>query len=74
MIDQPMTDETRMLLAAELVLGLLSEADRAEALEKLARDPELAAEVRRWEAHLAPLFAEHTSVGYQFILIIPGLW
>ncbi|WP_187336630.1 anti-sigma factor [Novosphingopyxis iocasae] len=57
MIDQPMTDETRMLLAAELVLGLLSEAERAEALEQLARDPELAVEVRRWEAHLAPLFA-----------------
>ncbi len=52
-----MTDETRMLLAAELVLGLLTEEERGEALEQLARDAELAAQVRRWEAHLAPLFA-----------------
>ena len=53
----PMREDERILLAAELVLGLLDSGERADALELLATDPAFAAEVRRWEAQLAPLFA-----------------
>ena len=53
----PMGDDERMLLAAELVLGLLDSAERSDALQLLATDAAFAAEVRRWEAQLAPLFA-----------------
>ena len=53
----PMERDERMLLAAELVLGLLDDGERAHALELLAQDPGFAEQVRRWEAHLAPLFA-----------------
>ena len=53
----PMERDERMLLAAELVLGLLDDGERAHALELLAQDPDFAEQVRRWEAHLAPLFA-----------------
>ena len=53
----PMERDERMLLAAELVLGLLDDGERAHALELLAQDTDFAEQVRRWEAHLAPLFA-----------------
>lgn len=54
---EAMTEDEHMMLAAELVLGLLEQGERSDALEKLAIDPVFAAEVRRWEAILAPLFA-----------------
>lgn len=54
---EEMTEDERTMLAAELVLGLLEQSERSDALEKLAIDPAFAAEVRRWEALLAPLFA-----------------
>ena len=53
----PMGEDERMLLAAELVLGLLERGERSDALELLATDVAFADEVRRWEAQLAPLFA-----------------
>lgn len=52
-----MADDEHVLLAAELVLGLLDMSERSDALELLATDASFAAEVRRWEALLTPLFA-----------------
>ncbi len=54
---KPMDADERMLMAAELVLGLLDRAERSDALELLTTDAAFAGEVRRWEAQLAPLFA-----------------
>lgn len=53
--DDAMRDEP-MLTAGELVLGLLEGAERMAALERLGGDPAFVAEVRRWEAALAPMF------------------
>jgi anti-sigma-K factor RskA len=49
------------LLAAELVLGLLDDADRAAALERLLADPAFAEEVAWWQLKLAPLLAEYAG-------------
>lgn len=58
----PMTPEERDALASELALGLLTGAERAEALRLQLSDPAFAADVTAWERRLAPLhhdFAEH---------------
>ncbi|MGD9739608.1 MAG: anti-sigma factor [Bauldia sp.] len=57
-----MTNEERTALAGEYVLGTLTAADREAVERMLAGDPELAAEVRRWEARLHPLASAAPSV------------
>ncbi|WP_407315340.1 anti-sigma factor domain-containing protein [Pseudomonas sp. nanlin1] len=44
-------------LAGEYVLGTLSADQRAQVQQRLAHEPELAAAVQAWEAHLLPLTA-----------------
>ncbi|QZH74179.1 MAG: anti-sigma factor [Erythrobacter sp.] len=68
-----MTDEAaltpRETLAAEFVLGLLTGEDLLRARGMLARDPDFAGEVARWEEHFAPLldqWEEHVPP--------PALW
>lgn len=46
----------RSAMAAELALGLLEGAERAEALRLTLADPAFAAEVEAWRARLAPLY------------------
>jgi anti-sigma-K factor RskA len=46
----------RSAMAAELALGLLEGAERAEALRLMLADPGFAAEVDGWRARLAPLY------------------
>lgn len=46
----------RSAMAAELALGLLEGAERAEALRLMLADPGFAAEVDAWRAQLAPLY------------------
>jgi len=53
----PESDDDRRGLAAEYVLGTLEAAERAEVERRLASDPELAAEVARWQSRLEPLLA-----------------
>jgi anti-sigma-K factor RskA len=43
-------------MAAELALGVLGGAERAEALRLMLADPAFAAEVEAWRARLAPLY------------------
>ncbi|MET0371671.1 MAG: anti-sigma factor [Sphingobium sp.] len=55
-MDEPLSPtEKRSALAAELALGVLEGAERAEALRLQLLDPGFAEEVRAWEARLAPL-------------------
>jgi anti-sigma-K factor RskA len=49
------------ILAAELVLGLLDDAERASALERLLAEPDFAVEVQWWRGKLAPLLADYES-------------
>jgi anti-sigma-K factor RskA len=51
-----MTDQDDMT-AAELALGLLEGDERAAALRRVLAEPGFAAEVDRWRAHFAGLFA-----------------
>jgi len=46
----------RSAMAAELALGLLEGAERADALRLMLADPAFAAEVEAWRARLAPLY------------------
>ncbi len=46
----------RSAMAAELALGLLEGAERAEALRLMLADPDFAAEVEAWRGRLAPLY------------------
>ncbi|HEY4142023.1 MAG TPA: anti-sigma factor [Pseudolabrys sp.] len=46
------------LLAAELALGVLADAERAAAQSRAAQEPSFAALVAAWEERLAPLAAE----------------
>lgn len=58
---ETLSAEERSGLAAELALGLLTGADRANALRLQLSDPAFAAEVMAWEKRFAPLhsgFAE----------------
>lgn len=47
--------DARAAQAAELALGLLDGAERAEALRRLLAEPDFAAEVEAWRAHFALL-------------------
>jgi len=51
----PTSPEDRRLHAALHVLGLLDEAEMAEARRQAETDPGFAAEIAAWEARLAPL-------------------
>lgn len=62
-------DEDDRVLAGELALGVLDGAERAAALRRQLADPAFAAEVARWEAHLAPL-----GEGWQASDVPPRLW
>ena len=54
-----MSDEPdRDLLAAEYVLGVLEDEDRAEAIRLLAEDPDFARAVAAWQQHLTPLASQ----------------
>lgn len=48
-------------LAAEYVLGTLPRSERAAAEARIARDPDFAAAVARWQAHFAPLDAGYAE-------------
>ena len=52
----------RSAMAAELALGLLEGAERAEALRLMLADPGFAAEVEAWRARLAPLYDGYAQV------------
>lgn len=52
----------RSAMAAELALGLLEGAERAEALRLMLADPGFAAEVEAWRARLAPLYDDYAQV------------
>ena len=53
-MSRPVNDEPHTL-AAEYVLGVLDEAERREAEQRIAREPAFAAEVAYWEARLGTL-------------------
>ena len=54
----PLTAEEQDLLAAELAMGLLDGADRAEAESLATRDHDFRAAVAGWTARLAPMLDE----------------
>lgn len=54
MADLPLSPEHEAL-AAELALGVLEGADRAEALRLILSDPAFSAEVEAWRGRLSPL-------------------
>lgn len=56
-----MTPDDR-ILAAELVVGLLSAEEAASAEERRAQDPDFAAEVEWWQARFAPLLERYREV------------
>lgn len=56
------TPSDRDALAAELALGLLDPAERAEALRLCLSDPDFAAAVEHWGLRFSPLLAELPSV------------
>ena len=59
MTDSPLTPhEADDALAGEYVLGVLDLADRVAAEARIKSDPQFAARVAGWEAHLAPLNTE----------------
>lgn len=60
--DFPRLDPERSVDAAEVALGLLEGEDRAAAERRIALEPAFAAEVERWRAHFAALFADYVPV------------
>jgi len=58
----PMTPLDRDMLAAELALGVLGPAERADALRLCLSDPDFAAAVEQWGLRLSPLLADPPSV------------
>ena len=52
----------RSAMAAELALGLLEGAERANALRLVLSDPDFAAEVESWRARLAPLYDGYAEI------------
>ena len=59
--DEPAMADPDMM-AAELALGLLDGDARAAALRRLIHEPAFAAEIERWQAWLAALFADWPAV------------
>jgi anti-sigma-K factor RskA len=62
MADPSGSPPDREALAAELALGLLEGADRAEALRLCLSDPAFAAEVEAWGLRLSPLLGTIATV------------
>lgn len=58
----PMTPPDRDTLAAELALGVLDPAERADALRLCLSDPDFAAAVEQWGLRFSPLLADFPSV------------
>lgn len=58
----PMTPLDRDTLAAELALGVLDHAERADALRLCLSDPYFAAAVQQWGLRFSPLLADLPSV------------
>lgn len=54
-MSKPMSKSDSNLTAAEYVLGLTRGAERRSVEERIAADPELKAQVARWETRFAPL-------------------
>ena len=54
----PMTPLDRDTLAAELALGVLDHAERADALRLCLSDPDFAAAVQQWGLRFSPLLAD----------------
>ena len=52
----------RSAMAAELALGLLEGAERAEALRLVLADPGFAAEVEAWRGRIAPLYDDFPEI------------
>lgn len=52
----------RSAVAAELALGLLEGAERAEALRMMLADPAFAAEVEAWRGRIAPLYDDFPEI------------
>jgi anti-sigma-K factor RskA len=57
-----MASEDPDMMAAELALGLLDGAERAEALRRALADPAFAREVEEWRDRLASLFDDYPEV------------
>jgi len=58
----PMTPFDRDTLAAELALGVLDPAERADALRLCLSDPDFVAAVEQWGLRLSPLLADLPSI------------
>ncbi|NNK46288.1 MAG: hypothetical protein HKP43_06655 [Altererythrobacter sp.] len=71
MSDDPRLDELTGddLLAAEYALGLLEDEELLSARGRIAREPELAAAVAKWERQIAPLLDEVAGAAPS-----PDLW
>lgn len=61
-MNTPIDHESEDLRFAEYVLGVLDSAARAAVEHEIERDPRAAAEVARWQRHLAPLADEIAPV------------
>mgnify|MGYP003579752554 CR=1 FL=1 len=68
MPDPPLTPEERGLLAAELALGVLEGADRAEALRLQVMDADFRDAVTAWQKRFEPLLHGYSEVE------APDLW
>lgn len=55
----PLSPEERESLAAELALGVLAGAEKAQALRLQLADPAFATDVARWEKRLGPLHLDY---------------
>ena len=63
MAEPPLTSEEREALIAELALGILSGAERAEALRQCMADPGFTPDmIDAWRDRLDPLFEEYAPV------------
>ncbi|CAN5220718.1 anti-sigma factor [soil metagenome] len=61
-ITPPDTPEEREALAAELALGVLTGADRAQALRQMLADADFTPMVDAWNGRLEPLYADYVPV------------
>lgn len=62
MVDESAPSPDHDALAAELALGLLDGAERAEALRLCLSNPAFAAEVEAWKLRLSPLLSDAAEV------------
>ncbi|WP_395334852.1 anti-sigma factor [Novosphingobium sp. BL-8H] len=63
MPDTPLSPEDRDALIAELALGVLGAAERADALRQLMADPRFApAMIDEWDRRLEPLYSQYIPI------------